>query len=225
MNKNIDMSILGVFYRFMLFLFSVVVIEGCNSSSTEMASSLQSDSLHFENKIKAFPSSVDVWSYEAWLKSQHGIFYDSIEDNRFLISLKYSPIEYEAALSSYLENEKFVNIPHYVESKKGFQYFKLDFLSKKGYDGGNNPPKEGLARELKQALYFVSNKNDTITEYTMEFFPASVMDQPNSMVILFPDKLMKGSIKAIFSGELFQVRDLVINISPQALKKLPVIKV
>lgn len=182
------------------------------------------DSLNVTNQIKRFPKRVEALLYEDWLMEQRGVFYDYQEGSDFFISLLFKPIDLEAAQSSLIQNNEIIDLPKFVKLKKGFHYFTIQCSSKNNSVSGLDS-KDKIYNELKKSLYFITGKNDTIRHFNNEFFPSSVMNQPNVMIILIPDGEVNGAIQAGIRGSSFHVNDLKINVSKEALQNLPEIKV
>lgn len=160
--------------------------------------------------------------YLQWLRAQKGITYDARENAEVALSLLYKPLVFEAAVSG--GNNSQEELERLMKIKKGYHHLVLEWRDKKT-SLGSKTDKEAQFESISKNFFAVKNGGDTLRNVILEFFPATLLNQPHKVMVLIPRDTTDTALKAGVKGEAFGLEDVSVSIRRDQFKLFPEIKI
>lgn len=175
----------------------------------------------FENQIDESSKKLDIYEYVSWVKQQNGLTFDESENEASRVSITYRPLVLESALSVNGDSSKLKGA---IEAKKDYLCFTVECLNKIPSASNLKEKKETLLKEIKGNLHIIKNEADTVSNYVIEEFPSSIMNQPDQILILVPKNNINTGIRLDLRSHGLGINDLRISIPKKQFDIFPQIK-
>jgi hypothetical protein len=219
----------GIFQIAFLLLFSVSCdpkVNKANSSIIEDIAGLEDVELEVNEDIllqNETPDSLHLGEYLVWLKNQKGLTFAEAKNDQLDISILFRPLEVEAALS--IEDViTYDRIEEIKGLKKDYLFFEINYLDKIVSVNKEKDSKDKLIQAIRKTV-FVETESGAVYNSIFEFFPPVIMNQPGKALLLVPAIAFDSWIKVTIAGKKFSFPDISLNISKEALKEFPKIKI
>ncbi|WP_028978225.1 hypothetical protein [Sporocytophaga myxococcoides] len=215
--------------KFFVWVALVVVLFSCEKRNSPTVT-VQEDS--FNSNVRIIDSTtwhtsaaLTIPEYQNWLKKQQGITYDIMKNSEYDAVIWYQPAVLDAAMSTVKNVDTSLDLyKENFKTKRGYHYINIEILYK-------NPSvnkafnKEQFFSSLKENLFFVKDKTDTLHNSIVEIFPSTLMGQPHHLSVLIPSSISFKSLTAGLKGDILGFkRDLRIDLSEKQYQSLPEIK-
>lgn len=169
------------------------------------------------------PDSLNIGEYLVWLKNQKGLSFAEAKNDQLDISILFKPLEIEAALS--IEDViTYDRLEKNKDLKKDYLYFEINYLDKFISVNKDLDYKDQLVQAIRQSV-FVETESGVVYNSILEFFPPVMMNQPGKALLLVPSIAFDSWIKITIAGKKLSLPDISLNISQEALKEFPKIKI
>lgn len=207
----------------------VIVLFSCEKRNSptvaEQDDSFNSDVRIIDSTTWHTSAALTIPEYQSWLKKQQGITYDIMKNAAYDAVIWYQPAVLDAAMSAVSNVDTSLDsFEKNLKTKSGYHYINIEILYK-------NPSvnksfnKEHFYNLLKDNLFLVKDRTDTIQNSIVEIFPSTLMGQPHHLSVLIPANISFKSLTAGLKGEILGFkRDLRIDLSEKQYQSLPEIK-
>lgn len=197
------------------------IIASCASKDSQDANVILTSPPVFDNSVNESAKKLNISEYVSWVKQQNGLTFDESEDENSKVSITYKPLVLEAALSV---NGDSLKLNGAIEAKKDYCYFTVECLNKIPSASNPKEKKAALLKAVRGGLHIIKNEKDTVSNFIIEEFPSSIMNQPDQFIIIVPNDNINTGIRLDVTSHDLGIDDLRISIPKKQFDIFPQIK-